>query len=209
MAIDCRSRITGGGKRFAGRYPLRERHARAHGDTIQRPDKWRGARHECGPIRLCWSSIPFGYASSGTFFGAVVELDDANDFPDSFDFSAPDFLGATSLNFASPSDEVFGSLTLSLDPGWYALVFGSGLFGTNGNGGAVRNGTDLGQPTYIAAQPFSGVSNWVDITPELTNHRFVLRGYIVPEPSLTSLALSTCLFYLFKNRIREPISIKR
>lgn len=131
--------------------------------------------------------------SSGTFFGAVVELDDENDFPDSFDFSTSDLLGTTTLEFPNPSDEVFGNLTLALEPGWYALVFGSGLFGTNGDGAAVRNGSDLGEITYIAAQPFSGISEWIDVSSELPNHRFVITGTIVPEPSSIILVVCTSI----------------
>lgn len=130
----------------------------------------------------------------GTFFGAIVKLDNENDTPDSFDFSTPDFLGSTSLTFPFlSSDEVFGNLALSLDPGWYALVFGSGLFGTSGDGNAVRNGIDIGNPTYIAAQPFSGVSVWVDINSDFPNHRFVVNGQIVPEASSMALAGVACI----------------
>jgi len=144
----------------------------------------------------------FVSGAAGTFFGSIVELDGESDTPDSLDFSTSDFRGATLLDFPAASDEVFGNLSLALDPGWYALIFGSGLFGTNGDGGAVRNGTDLGEPTYIAAQPFSGVSNWVDIASELPNHRFVVQGQIVPEPLAISLVLSAYLVYLFKSRFR-------
>ncbi len=91
----------------------------------------------------------FVEANSGSFFGAIVALDDESDFPDSGDFSSSDFLGSTLLTFPHPSAEVFGDLSLSLDPGWYALVFGSGLFEATGAGAAPRNNTDIGNPTYI------------------------------------------------------------
>ena len=142
----------------------------------------------------------FVSGSSGTFFGAIVELEDGNDTPDSFDFSTSDFLGATILTFPVPSDEVFGNLTLSLNPGWFALVFGSGLFGTNGDGGAVRNGTDIGTPSYIVAQPFSGVSVWVDSTSDLPNHRFVVNGQIVPEAATIALSSVASFFILICRR---------
>jgi hypothetical protein len=142
---------------------------------------------------------------SGTFFGAIVGLDDENDFPDSGDFSTPDVLGAATLAFPNPSAEAFGDLALSLDPGWYALVFGSGLFGTNGSGGAVRNGMDIGGPTYIGYQPGSGVS-WIDITPDGPNHRFVVNGSVVPEPNtiqMTSLVLVVFLYFRLKTVLRK------
>ncbi len=118
-----------------------------------------------------------------TFFGAIVALDDASDFPDSEGLSTPDVVGTTTLTFPVPSDEVFGDLEVRLDPGWYALVFGSGLFGTLGNGAAPRNNPDIGDPTYIGFQPGAGWFNLAGLPTMFTNHRFVIKGRIVPEPT--------------------------
>jgi hypothetical protein len=116
-----------------------------------------------------------------SFFGAIVALTDQNDFPDSANLATPDLIGTTMLAFPEPSDEVFGSLAKPLMPGWYALVFGSGIFGATGSGVAVRNGMDIGDPAYIGYQPGSG---WVNIiSPFFDNHRFVIEGATVPEPS--------------------------
>ena len=142
----------------------------------------------------------FVSGSSGTFFGAIIELDAADDTPDSFDFTTSDFLGATTLVFPVESDEVYGDLALSLDPGWYALVFGSGVFGTNGNGNAVRNGTDIDNPSYIAAQPFSGISGWFNIG-TFPNHRFVLKGQVVPEPSAIVFGALSLFCLLLRRRL--------
>ena len=134
----------------------------------------------------------------GTFFGAIVALGDENDFPDSGDFSTSDFLGQTLLTFPHPSDEVFGDLSLSLDPGWYALVFGSGLFDATGEGAVLRNGVDIGDPTYIGFQPGSGVA-WINRVTTL-NRRFVITGDIVPEPTSIVFAISASLFALLHRR---------
>jgi len=119
----------------------------------------------------------------GTFFGAIVKLEDATDFPDSADLSTPDVLGATQLTFPVLSAEVFGDLSLSLNPGWYALVFGTGRFGTSGSGGALRNNPDIGDPAYIGLHLGDGWFNFADLSDVLdfSNHRFVING--VPEPS--------------------------
>lgn len=120
---------------------------------------------------------------SGTFFGAIIALDGSNDFPDSNDLTSSDVLGKTILAFPSSSAEVFGDLSLSLDPGWYALVFGSGLFGANGSGGAVRNGMDFGDPSYIG---YGLNLEWFNLDifqNPFDNHRFVVTGTIVPEPN--------------------------
>lgn len=136
----------------------------------------------------------FASESGGTFFGAIVSLDNENDFPDSNDLSSADVQGTTLISFPTPSDEVFGTLNLLLEPGWYAAVFGSGLFGATANGGALRNGADIRDPVYVAFQP-GAVGNWSNLTSLFDNHRFVVRGQIVPEPS--SLFLSLVAFQIF------------
>ncbi len=140
----------------------------------------------------------FVAATSGTFFGAIVKLDDQNDFPDSGNLSSPDVLGHALLAFPTSSAEVFGGVELSLDPGWYALMFGSGLFGATTNGGAVRNGTDIGDPSYIAFHPNSGVT-WIDVSAEFNNGRFILKGLSVPEPSI-SAAMIIFAMHIFLSR---------
>lgn len=144
----------------------------------------------------------FAAPFSGTFFGAIVELESQADFPDSINLSTSDVHGATVLMFPTPSAEVFGDLTLSLDPGWYALVFGSGLFGTNGSGGAVRNGMDIEDPSYIAFDPNL---DWFDLdifqTPS-DNRRFLVEGYIVPEPNALNMVLLLLVVVSWLLRVR-------
>jgi hypothetical protein len=141
----------------------------------------------------------FVAASGGTFFGAIVKLDDANDFPNSGDLSTPDVLGTTVIAFPTPSAEVFGNLALPLDPGWYALVFGSGLFGTNGVGVAVRNGMDIGNPAYIGYDPNLQWFNLDLLALPFNNHRFVIDGHIVPEPQ--SVILAFIAVFAFSHRL--------
>ena len=131
--------------------------------------------------------------SGGTFFGAIVELENENDFPDSNNLSTSDLLGTTIIDVPAISAEVFGDLSLTLDPGWYALVFGSGLFGALGDGAAVRNGVDIGNPSYIAVQS----TNWFNLADRslpFDNHRFVVLGSSVPEPSTICLLTIPLLF---------------
>ena len=144
--------------------------------------------------------------TSGTFFGALVELSDGTDFPNSGDLSTPDVLGHALLTFPTSSDEVLGNLSLSLDPGWYALVFGSGLFGATTNGGAIRNGVDIDDPSYIA----HGLNlNWYNLDIFQTvfdNHRFVIRGNTIPEPSPFALCN---LFLLSIYAVRKARLVRR
>ena len=129
--------------------------------------------------------------ANGSFFGAIVELDDQDDFPDSDDLSTPDVLGVTTLTFPVPSDEVFGNLTVSLEPGWYGLVFGSGLFGTSGDGAAPRNNPDIGNPQYIGFQPGSGWLDLSDLSDAIlfVDHHFVVLGSTIPEPTAIGLVI--------------------
>lgn len=142
----------------------------------------------------------FAGPTPGTFFGAIVKLDDANNFPDFSDLSTPDVLGATMLTFSNPSAEVFGNLNISLDPGWYALVFGSGLFGTTGYGAAVRNGADIDSPSYVAFNANLGWFNLDTFQDPVKNHRFVVTGSFVPEPNTLNTILCLIAFVVSRRR---------
>jgi hypothetical protein len=140
--------------------------------------------------------------TTDTLFGAIVSLSDENDFPNSGDLSTPDVLGTTVIAFPAPSAEVFGDLELSLNPGWYALVFGSGLFAASGDGAMPLNNPDIDDPTYIGWQPGAGWFNLTDLSDvfEFVDYRFVLEGRIVPEPSTVILAAGASLL-LFSRRV--------
>ena len=84
-------------------------------------------------------------------------------------------------------------LSVTLGPGNYALVFGSGLFGARqGSGNMPDNNPEIGSPTYIAY--LGGDFGWVDGA-SIEFARFVVYGdeddeVSVPEPgSLALLAL--------------------
>jgi hypothetical protein len=148
-----------------------------------------------------------GGFDSEPFFGAIVSLTDGSDFPDSSDFSTPDRIGQALLNFPHPSDEVYADLVVTLDPGWYALVVGSGALGANGTGGAVRTGSDINSPSYISWQ--TGSTGWFNLADlsefhVFNNHRFVVDGQFIPEPS--SLAIAILTFGVMRPRSRRYCS---
>jgi hypothetical protein len=138
-----------------------------------------------------------------SFFGAIVRLDDDMDFPNSGDLSTPDILGATLLTFPNPSAEVFGDLQVRLDPGWYALVFGSGLFGATGRGGSLLNNPDIGMPDYIGFQPGFGWYSFAEIGGFFKNFRLVVEGNFVPEPTSKIMAICAAALSLSIVRIRR------
>ena len=139
-----------------------------------------------------------------TFFGAIVLLDDQDDFPDSGDLTTPDTIGTTLLTFPEPSTQVFGDLGVKLDPGWYALVFGSGLFGAEGSGAALLNNPDILDPQYIGFQPGFG---WSNRPASLDNKRFVLLGTIIPEPSSATVFLPAILVLLGHSRLGKACRV--
>ncbi len=139
-----------------------------------------------------------GPSPNAIIFSAIIRLDNENDFPDSVDLSTPDVLGTTLLTFTELSDEIFGDLTVSLDPGWYALIFGSGLFGAIGNGAALLNNTDIGSPDYI------GFMSGIGWGHRLPNKRFVIDGIVVPEPpGYTVTSIVFLLLLLCKTSFRR------
>jgi len=139
-----------------------------------------------------------GPSPNTTIFGAIIRLDNENDFPDSVDLSTSDVLGTALLTFTELSDELFGDLTVSLDPGWYALIFGSGLFGATGNGAALLNNTDIGSPNYI------GFMSGIGWGHRLSNKRFVIDGIAVPEPpGYTVASIVLLLLLLCKTSFRR------
>ena len=76
----------------------------------------------------------FGAGADETIFGAIVRLSSASDLPDSADLSTNDVLKAAVFHLSQPSRDFTAPLSLTVEPGWYAIVFGSGLFGATGSG---------------------------------------------------------------------------
>jgi len=136
-----------------------------------------------------------------SFFGTIVQLDDVSDFPDSGDLSTPDVLGKTLLAFPDTSEEVFGAIAITLNPGWYALVFGSGLFEASGSGAAILNNPDIGSPSYIGHQTASGWFDLSNLPGPFENYRLVVEGTVVPEPDSVAVALLAVTLLLLMSRV--------
>lgn len=81
-------------------------------------------------------------------FGAIVALSGPTDVPDSLDLSTPDVIGHTLIQPFLQPDDRSGLLVLTLSPGYYALVFGSDLFGAYGVGHFYHCQTPNGSQVY-------------------------------------------------------------
>jgi len=74
--------------------------------------------------------------TSGNLFGAIVYLDSASDLPNGYPF-AGEVVASTVFDPGMPSSDFRTPLSVTLTPGYYALIFGSGRFGSTGGEGAL------------------------------------------------------------------------
>jgi hypothetical protein len=132
-------------------------------------------------------------ATPSTIFGAIVRLGGPLDLPDDTDLMPPHLLGTTNLVLPEKSEEVIGSMMVTADPGWYAVIFGSGAFGADGAGALIGNNTDLGTPSRLERQPIIEGTGWGNLSPLFKNYRVIVRGEVVPEPSALSLVAVACI----------------
>ncbi len=77
------------------------------------------------------------YNSSSTCFGVIIDLSSSNDMPNGFPFDGWDDVASTTFVPPYPSYDFRTPLSATLSPGWYAIVFGSGFFGSSSFGQAL------------------------------------------------------------------------
>jgi hypothetical protein len=130
-----------------------------------------------------------------TIFAAIAALPSPNGFP----IGRPsDFQPVASTTFKTlyqsggvVVDQLF-PLNALLQPGDYALIFGSGRFGTAEfpalPGAAIARGyTQTSQASFFIGRfPTLTTSRW-DTDPALHNFRFVIMGTVIPEPTTATL----------------------
>ncbi len=115
-------------------------------------------------------------AGDKQIFGAIVSLESPSALP-SFAPSAlaDNVLASTAFAPGWPSIDVLVPLPVTLPPGDYALIFGSGTLGASGSGGMTVNNTDRVGASYFFAR--IGADIWLDS--RAPNQRFVVKGNVI------------------------------
>lgn len=125
-------------------------------------------------------------------FGAIVKLTGPNDFPNTANLTSSDVLGATLMYPPYLSDNVAGNLRLTLTPGWYALLIGSGRFGATGEAGAFGNNIPDGVSHPYTMNSTTGqiifqaspVRLFIDSDPVVSFQRVVQSGDTIPGSAI-------------------------
>jgi len=134
------------------------------------------------------TSIGVHMGGNGTFFGAIVGLSDPNALPISTPLSGLNILANGTFTASKNSIEQTLDLPITLGPGNYGVIFGTGLFGTSGIGFMPTPG-DTGSDNISAASYFfwnggQTIPAWQD--GGFSEVRFVVNGETsnpVPEPA--------------------------
>lgn len=131
----------------------------------------------------------FSTTSSLDVFGAIVRLSGPTDLPDTADLSSNDVLATTILHLQGGVNVTEAPLPLTLSPGWYSLVFGTGKFGASMNPNlfvSLMPGHSLdGDPTQLTISIHQNDGSFI---PQSSHGRFFATGIPIPEPSSLLLA---------------------
>jgi hypothetical protein len=153
------------------------------------------------------TSIAGHIDGNGTLFGAIVALSGPNALPEGSPFSTSEIMASGIFAITSPSSEQMLPLNVTLGPGSYGVIFGSGMFGATGSGAMPQSeiwddttqssfvytgSVDIGTPSYFFWGTFtqsdgSSFSNWID--GGFDRARFVVNGDASSVPEPTSLLL--------------------
>jgi hypothetical protein len=138
----------------------------------------------------------FPYVGNKQVYAAIIALSGPTDLPDSTILITPDVVGAALLPLPESSAEVSAPLSLSLQPGWYALQIGSWQFGASGWGVLTRNNIDIGRPDYYTRRD----DQYSDTG--MSDARLFVEA--IPEPSAILLLVTGVADYPFLAQHRRP-----
>ena len=160
--------------------------------TVLASYQFIGARFTLNqPMQI--DSIGGHLRGTGTLFGAIVSLSSPTALPSGGPFAAGVVKATVVFNAPSPSAQMTIPLPVLLEPGSYALVYGSGLFGATGSGSLVRNNIDIPAQSSTLGwfESTPGSWRWNNLTDSAqTARRLVIEGHAVPEPSSVALVIA-------------------
>jgi len=135
---------------------------------------------------------PYG----GQIFGGIFELASPTAFPSGNPFDAAPIALTVFTPPQSTDGDFLVPLSATLAPGDYALMFGSGRFGTSGLAIVPYNNIDV--PGSSCIDWNGSNTGWQDWNTEIFGAlRFVVDGAVVPEPgSRTLFAVGAALMLM-------------
>jgi hypothetical protein len=121
---------------------------------------------------------PPGAEGHGTIFAAIVRLSGPSAFPTEAPGSL-NVLAFTTFEAPFPSQDVVVPLSVSLEPGYYGLIFGGrGLFGCSGEGSMPDNNTEIPENTSFFLWSTGRANAWLSAS--ANGARFVIKGRTAP-----------------------------
>lgn len=150
------------------------------GEYIVQADRFIGAAFTISQTTsITGIGAQFGGFPAGTIFAAIVPLSSPTGFPSLL----PDQLAGASIAdvvFSVPGGihDLTEPLSVTLAPGNYGLVFGSGVFGADGFAGLGDGNDTIGSPFFFQSL-FS--DEWQPQNPQ--GIRVFVLGSAVPEPA--------------------------
>jgi len=134
------------------------------------------------------TAIGGGIGGNGTLFGAIIPLSSPTETPSYLPYDLPSYaLGFTVFNAPFGTADFTTPLSLSLNAGTYALVFGSGLFGATGSGFMGLTGVDFPIASYFFATINNGFNTFTN--GGFSQTRFVVEGDLSTVPLPAALPL--------------------
>ena len=110
----------------------------------------------------------------GTIFAAIVSLSGPTAFP-ADEPGSLDVLAFTTFEAPFPSQDVVVPLSVSLEPGYYGLIFGGrGLFGCSGEGSMPDNNTEVPGNASFFLWSAGRANAWLNASAR--GARFVIKG---------------------------------
>jgi len=132
----------------------------------------------------------FGGFPSGTIFGAIVPLASLTALP----AGSPSQLESISVadvefSVSGGIHDILQPLSVTLNPGTYGVIFGSGLFGTSGFAGLGDGNATVGSPNFFDFQQVAS-PDWKVLNAD--GVRLFVEGNVVtavPEPSTWAMMI--------------------